>query len=68
MKGIAPLRKRKGLTQEQLAKELGIDRCRLAMWEIGKAWPPSELLPKLARILGVSIEELYVIPDCAETQ
>lgn len=68
MKGIAPLRKRMGLTQEQLAQELGIDRCRLAMWEIGKAWPPSQLLPKLARILGVSIEELYVIPDCAGTQ
>lgn len=68
MKGIAPLRRLRGMTQAQLAQELGIDRCRLAMWEIGKAWPPSELLPKLARVLGVSIEELYVIPECAEAQ
>lgn len=67
MKGIAPLRERKGLTQEQLAQMLDVRRATLAKWETLKTWPPSWLLPKMARILGVTIEELYVTPAPAET-
>ena len=67
MKGIAPLRERKGLTQEQLAQKLGVSRATVAMWETLKAWPSSEILPEMARILGVTIEELYDTPAPAET-
>lgn len=67
MKGIAPLRERKGLTQEQLAQMLDVRRSTLAMWEVCRSQPPALLLPKLANILGVTIEELYVTPAPAET-
>lgn len=67
MKGIEPLRERIGLTRAQLAEKLHVTRNRLTMWETLKAWPPSWILPELAQILGVTIEELYDTPAPAET-
>lgn len=59
MNGISELRKNRGLTQQALADLLDVQRPALAMWEIGKAWPPSQLLPKLASALGCSLDDLY---------
>lgn len=60
--GLAPRRKRAGFTQETFADALGIERARLAMWEIGKAWPSASWLPKMADLLCCSIDELYEVP------
>lgn len=57
--GIAPRRRALGLTQEQLAEALHVERARLGMWEIGKSWPSARLLPELADLLLCSIDELY---------
>lgn len=61
--GLAPRRKRAGYTQQAFADELGIERARLAMWEIGKAWPSAAWLPKMADLLCCDIDALYERPE-----
>ncbi len=60
--GLAPRRRRAGYTQASLAEVLGIERGRLSNWETGAIWPSAAWLPKLADLLGCSIDELYEIP------
>jgi len=55
---IAELRKEKGLTQEELAKQLGISSQAVSKWEKDSSCPDIMILPTLAKILGVSIETL----------
>lgn len=57
--GLAPRRKKMNWTQQQLADQLGVERATLAMWEIGKTWPPARLLPAMADLLLCSIDDLY---------
>ena len=57
--GLAPRRKKMGWTQQQLADLLCVERATLAMWEIGKNWPPARLLPAMADLLLCSIDDLY---------
>ncbi|MFR5180356.1 MAG: helix-turn-helix transcriptional regulator [Ruthenibacterium lactatiformans] len=47
-----------------VALEIGVERS-VAKWESGKSRPRAELLPKLAKLFGCSIEELLV-PDGPE--
>lgn len=56
---IKELRVNKKMTQEELAKEMNVDRSTVAMWETGKALPRTDKLPKLAEVLGCTIDELY---------
>ena len=43
-----------------MAQDVGVQRTTVAMWESGKSRPRAELLPKLAKLFGCSIEELLV--------
>ena len=61
--GLAPRRKRAGYTQQAFADALGIERTRLTMWEIGKAWPSAAWLPKMADLLCCDIDALYERPE-----
>ena len=61
--GLAPRRKRVGYTQAEMAEAMGIERARLAQWEIGGAWPSAAFLPKMADLLCCTIDELYREPD-----
>lgn len=63
LRGLAPRRKRCGYTQQTFAEALGIERSRLAMWEIGYAWPSAAFLPQMADLLCCTIDELYHEPD-----
>jgi tetratricopeptide (TPR) repeat protein/transcriptional regulator with XRE-family HTH domain len=59
--GLAQRRKAVGLTQEQLAEQLGVERTTVVRWERGETQPQPWLRPKLAQALRVSadrIEEL----------
>ena len=47
------LRQSTQLTQEELAKKLGVQRSTVAMWETGKAYPRPDKLLKLEELLGV---------------
>ncbi len=53
------LRLAKGLTQEQLAQALGVSAQSVSRWECGKTMPDVMLLPELAKLYGVTIDDLY---------
>jgi len=55
---IALLRKKKGITQEELANILNVSNQAVSKWESGKCCPDMELLPDLAHYFEVSIDEL----------
>jgi len=55
---IAELREKKKLTQEQLAKEIGVHVTAVSHWETGFARPDMGRLPVLAKALGVSVDQL----------
>lgn len=57
-KRIAALRRDKGLKQEELARQLGVTPQAVSKWENDQTCPDITLLPDLARILGVSVDEL----------
>ena len=57
-KRIAMLRRRKELKQEELANMLDITAQAVSKWENDQTCPDISLLPELARILGVSVDEL----------
>ena len=58
-KKIRQLRFRAGLTQEQLADKLGIGAQAVSKWENAAAMPDITLLPRLAEIFGVTIDDLF---------
>ncbi len=55
---IAFLRKQKSLTQEELANALGVTNQAVSKWESAQCCPDIQLLPDLAKIFDVSIDEL----------
>ena len=57
-KRIALLRKEKGLTQEALATHMGVSPQAVSKWENDQTCPDISALPKLARLLGVTVDEL----------
>ncbi|MBE6617296.1 MAG: helix-turn-helix transcriptional regulator [Ruminococcaceae bacterium] len=57
-KRIAALRREKELKQEELAEKIGVSSQAVSKWENDQTCPDITLLPLLAKILGVSIDEL----------
>ena len=51
-------RKAAGLTQEQVAKRLGVTAPAVNKWEKGSTYPDVTLLPALARLLGTDLNTL----------
>lgn len=51
------------LTQEQLAGQLGVTRQTLLAIENGKYSPNLELALRMARILGITIDDLFSLPE-----
>ena len=56
---IASLRKQKSLTQEQLAKALGISAAAVSKWENNATMPDISLLSPMARLLHTDINTLF---------
>ena len=57
-KKIAELRKGKGMTQLDLAQRIGVTDKAVSKWERDLSYPDISSFPRLAEILGVSIDEL----------
>lgn len=55
---ITECRNCKGITQQQLADQLGITNKAVSKWETGQGMPDISIIPALAEILGVTADEL----------
>lgn len=59
IQNIRTIRKQKGISQESVAYDLGIDYSTYGKIERGQIALTVDRLDKIAHILGVSVEELY---------
>lgn len=57
-------RRRKGLTQEDLAKQMSVSRSTVSHWEIGRKVPEKEFLDRLAQLL----EEEFIFDQEEEAE
>lgn len=64
---LVKLRKEKGLSQEELADRLGLSRQAVSKWERAEASPDTDNLICLAKIYGVSLDELLKTEDDEKT-
>ena len=55
---IKRLREAKGITQQQLADEIGVSSKAVSKWETAKGMPDITLIETLAKALGVTVGEL----------
>lgn len=70
MTKMVVLRKIKGLTQTELAEQMGVTQGAIAHWEAQLIIPSPNRKAKLAKLLGCKPEELYeefVLPTEKET-
>ena len=74
-KFLKDLRLKKGISQEQLAKDLHVDRSLISKWERGICLPDITMLKELSNYYGLDISEIikgkkaknklcYIIPIC----
>ena len=56
---ISFYRKKQGLTQEALAQALGVTNQSVSKWESGQCCPDISLIPQLADMFGIYIDELF---------
>lgn len=59
-------RKRKKLTQRQVAEKLGVSAPTVTRWERGHVEPDTEAIKKLSEILDVSVDYLMGVSDIPE--
>lgn len=52
------LRKRQGLTQEELARRLFVSRAAVSRWESGRGYPGIDSLKAIAACFSVTVDEL----------
>ena len=57
---IKELREAAGKTQKQVADSMGVLTSAVSNWESEVALPRARQLPLLARVLGCSIDELFL--------
>lgn len=60
-KNIAKYRKVKGLTQEELGAKLGVTNQAVSKWESEVSMPDIMLLPEIAKVLSISLDDIYGI-------
>ena len=59
---IAQARKEQGLTQQDLTDHLGIPQQTLAHYEVARVRMPASMLPTVAQLLTLSLDELIGSP------
>ena len=63
---LQKLRKEKGYSQEQLAEALGISRQAVSKWERAESSPDTDNLICLAKLYGISLDELLSTDETVE--
>lgn len=56
---VNQLRLKKGMTQEDLALEAGLNRAYIGYIERGERNPSTDTVAKIAKVLKVSLDELF---------
>ena len=56
---IKKLRKARNISQYDIAAELGVSPQAVSRWECGLSQPESVKLPKLAKLLSTTIDEIF---------
>ena len=51
-------RRRAGLLQRQVADALNVSLGTVAMWDTGRNKPRADMLPKIAKLYGCTVDEL----------
>ena len=51
-------REKAGITQREVAEEIGVDQSAVSLWETGKTLPRASLLVKLAKLYGCTVDDL----------
>lgn len=64
---ISELRKNKNMTQEDLAIKMGVSPQAVSKWENDVSCPDINTLPKLAKILDISVDRLLSDEEPADT-
>jgi transcriptional regulator with XRE-family HTH domain len=55
---LASARQAKGLTQQQTAQQLNVDKAAVSRWELGHIEPQPEMLQKLCDLYGVTVDSI----------
>lgn len=63
MKNLKDIREKIGLTQADLAKEIGVDRSTVSKWETTDLFPQASKIPTIANILKCSTADLLCNKD-----
>lgn len=51
-------REKAGMTQNEVAKVLGVNQSAVSFWESGRNQPRAKQMVKLAKLYGVTVDEL----------
>lgn len=60
---LQKLRRKNGYSQEELANKLGVSRQAVSKWERAEASPDTDNLISLARLYGISVDELLNLSE-----
>ena len=55
---ILQMRRQKGVTQDDLARYIGVSKASVSKWETGQSYPDISFLPLLASYFSITIDEL----------
>lgn len=65
---LIQLRKKEGLSQEELGYKLNVTRQTVSKWELGQTTPEMEKLVEMSKIFNISLDELMNEKDETITQ
>ena len=65
---LRELRKKMGLTQNDVAVQIGVSRVGYTQYELGKREPDYEILKKIAKIFNVSLDYLLGMTEMLSPQ
>lgn len=63
---IKEYRQKNSISQRELAEQLFVSDKTISRWELGKGLPDIDLLPKIAEVLGISIDELVGVENLSD--
>ena len=65
---IEEIRKARGIRQEELAQQLGVSRQTISSLETGRYNPSIFLAYKVAKLFGMTIEEVFVFEEAEQEE